>query len=66
MTSGKTLIKANHRMPYLGCSITEMSSIFSFYCDEIYMHQTKTNILYINTNHIHPYLAFGLVHSYFY
>ena len=20
------------------------------------MHQTKTNILYINTNHIHPYL----------
>ena len=24
------------------------------------MHQTKTSILYINTNHIHPYLVCGL------
>ena len=23
------------------------------------MHQTKTNILYINTNHIPPYLVYG-------
>ena len=26
------------------------------------MHQTKTSILYINTNHIHPYLVCGLAH----
>ena len=24
------------------------------------MHQTKTSVLYINTNHMHPYLVCGL------
>ena len=61
-TSGETLMKPNNRMRYLERSTKTYSSIFSFYHDEIYMHQTKTSILYINTNHIHPYLACGLSH----
>ena len=49
-------------MLYLEHSTTTYSSIFSFYYDEIYMHQTKTGILYINTNHIPPSLVRGLAH----
>ena len=49
--------QTNHQMRYLECSTTISSSIFSFYYDEICIPQTKTNILYINTNHIHHYLV---------
>ena len=56
-TSGETLVKPNHRMRYLEHSTTTYSSIFSFYYDEIYMHQIKTSILYTNTNHIPAYLV---------
>ena len=52
--SGEALIKPNHRMHYLQRFTVAYSSIFSFYYDKIYMLQTKTSILYINTNHITP------------
>ena len=39
------------RMHYLERFTTTYSSIFSFYYDEIYTHQTKTSILYINASH---------------
>ena len=57
---GESLIKPNHRMRYLQCSSTAHSSIFSFYYDEMDMHQTKTSILYINTYRFRPYLVCGL------
>ena len=47
-------------MCYLQRFTTAYNSIFSFYYDEIDMHQTKTSVLYINTYHIHPYLVCGL------
>ena len=58
--SGETVIKPNHRMRYLQRSTTAYSLIFSFYHDEIDMHQTKTIVLYINTYRFHPYLVCGL------
>ena len=50
-TSVETLVKPNHRMCYLQRFTMAYSSIYSFCYEKIFMLQTKTSILYINTNH---------------